>query len=195
MELSLPASISASSNRYRSANDNSLDEHIKFLLHDTPGHGKLRQAAGVTQISAIPNLRGIIYMLDAAAMSEADGLRDAAEYLHDVLLTLQRRSIAGRKVDEIPVLIAANKMDLFTAVPAATLKKALEKEITSIKASRAKGLMDVEEGEEKEELGGGEGPFEFAQMEDVEITVHGGSASSPEGPDVNSWWGWIGRYL
>lgn len=140
------------------------------------------------------------------------GLREAAEYLHDVLLVLQKRANSTTMTTAgagggsgVPVLVAANKLDLFTALPAALVRVGLEGEITRVRESRAKGLLDSgigmgdgDAGEEREWLGdGGEGKFEFAQMEDVgvSVTVAGGSVVGAEGADVGKWWDWIGSQL
>ena len=213
VEVSLPITTKAASSKYRSAHDPSLQVHKRFLLADTPGHGKLRYHA-FDSILKPQNLRGVIFMVDAAELStpvDGDnngGLRQAAEYLHDLLLLLQTRSTKSKtsKVPkELPVLIAANKLDLFTALPAPLVQKALEAEITSVRSSRSKGLLDsgidmneMDAGEEKDWLGdGGEGKFEFSQMEEVNVpvTVLGGNVVGSDGPDVAKWWDWIGSNL
>lgn len=160
------------------------------------------------------NLKGIIFVVDAADLSssndgtEIGSLRQAAEYLHDLLLLLQKRATSSKSVKgprELPVLIAANKLDLFTALPAPLVKGALESEITNVRSSRNKGLLDsgigmndMDLGEEKEWLGdGGEGKFEFSQMQEVNVsvTVAGGNVLGSETPDVKQWWNWIGNNL
>ena len=100
-----------------------------FQLLDTPGHGKLRHHAlsildGSSSSSSNNNtaatLRGLIFVVDAAALSSATGLTEAATYLYDVLLALQRRHTGSRSSKGpagLGVLVAANKMDLFTALP------------------------------------------------------------------------------
>ncbi len=153
-------------------------------------------------------------MVDAADISTSssgagnEALRQAAEYLHDLLLLLQKRSTSSKSTrgpKELPVLVAANKLDLFTALPAPLVKTALESEITNVRSSRGKGLLDSGIGmndldirEEKEWLGdGGEGKFEFSQMEEVNVSVSvaGGNVLGSDGPDVKQWWDWIAGYL
>lgn len=149
-------------------------------------------------------------MIDAADVSGdgAEGLRQAAEYLHDLLLALQKRSTGTNSFKgprPLPLLIAANKLDLFTALPAALVKTALEAEISKVRRSRNQGLLDsgigmneLDIGEEKEWLGdGGEGGFDFGQMEEVGVSVDilGGNVVGAEGADVGKWWGWIGERL
>ena len=213
VEVSLPVTTNTASSKYRSVNDPSNQFHKKFLLADTPGHGKLRHHA-FDSIIKPQNLKGIIFMVDAADLSmgnsdeNKEALRQAAEYLHDLLLLLQKRSISSkssRGPKELPVLIAANKLDLFTALPAPLVKTALESEITSVRSSRNKGLLDSgigmndpDIGEEKEWLGdGGEGKFDFSQMEEVNVsvTVAGGNVLGADGNDIQQWWDWIGSNL
>jgi len=149
---------------------------------------------------------GIVYVVDAANISPGSaGLREAAEYLHDILLMLQKRAATAKTLKEIPVLIAANKMDLFTALPTSLVKSVLEQEITSIRASRAKGLLDsgismtdMDTGDAQDWLGeGGEGKYEFSQMAEVNVsvTVAGGNVGSAGETDVRKWWEWIGSNL
>jgi len=160
------------------------------------------------------NLKGIIFVVDAADLSSGnsgavnESLRQTAEYLHDLLLVLQKRATntkSSRGPAELPVLIAVNKLDLFTALPAHLVKTALESEISNVRSSRNKGLLDsgigmndLNIGEEKEWLGdGGEGKFDFSQMEEfnVSVSVTGGNVLGVDGPDVKQWWDWIGSNL
>jgi signal recognition particle receptor subunit beta len=105
------------------------------------------------------------------------------------------------------VLIAANKMDLFTALPVGLVKSTLEKEIARERESRARGLLkggdtDADlrgDGEsEGEPLGGvTEGPFKFEHMEEwgVEVDVLGGSLGGEEDIRTEQWWDWIAQQL
>jgi signal recognition particle receptor subunit beta len=194
----------AASSRYRSTNDPSLQIHKRFLLVDTPGHGKLRHHA-IDSIVKPQHLRGIIYVVDAANISPGSaGLKEAADYLYDVLILLQK-SLTTNKLKQVPLLIAANKMDLFTALPAPLVKRVIENELTSVRSSRAKGLLDsgigmtdVDDGENKDWLGdGGEGNFQFSQLEEfnITVTVSGGNVASTGETDVKEWWEWMGNNL
>ncbi|KAK4175509.1 signal recognition particle receptor beta subunit-domain-containing protein [Triangularia setosa] len=191
----------------------------KFLLVDTPGHPKLRAQSLVHLNSAEPTIKSslvsdggakskikaVVFMVDAAALADGDALPSAAEYLYDVLLTLQKRFHSrngSRAPASMPVLVAANKLDLFTALPAALVKSNLEAELGRIRAARSKGLLDsgvgqdeVAAGEEGDWLGGdGSEKFSFAQMMefDVDIDVIGGSVIG-DGPGAEKWWKWIGE--
>ncbi|KAH6668800.1 signal recognition particle receptor beta subunit-domain-containing protein [Halenospora varia] len=208
VECHLPVGTTANSDKYRSVNDPTNLIHKKFLLVDTPGHGKLRHHA-LDNLTNPQNLKGIIFLVDAATLSAGDeGLRSTADYLHDVLLMLQKRmeskNKAVKKLKEIPVLIAANKMDLFTALPAALVKSSLETEISKVRASRSKGLLYSgigmeDDSEEKDDWLGevGSKDFKFSQMEefDVLVEVSGGNVSGGDGPVVEKWWKWIAGRL
>lgn len=109
---------------------------------------------------------------------------------------------------DVAFLIAANKLDLFTALPAALVKSVLESEISKVRDSRTTGLRLLGSGmgmnevamedEKKDWLGdSSEAPFEFKQMEEVGISVQvlGGNVVGDDGADVAAWWAWIGRCL
>lgn len=160
-------------------------------------------------------LRAVIFVVDSAALSEGDEvLRDTATYLHDILLILQKRALNKGKsstkvATEVPVLVAANKQDLFTALPPASVRDKLEAELDRIRKSRSKGLVDAsvdtgaDEGEE-EILGGddGQGTFSFKLLKEevgVKVDVVGGAVKGDDEADVGSgvrkWEEWIGMCL
>jgi len=209
VECSLPVGTVAASAKYRSVNDPSQQAHNKFLLIDTPGHGKLRHHA-LSNITDTTNLRGIIFVVDAANMSAGDeGVRQSAEYLHDTLLLLQKRltnNKSSKAPKEMHVLIAANKMDLFTALPAAIVKTTLEKEIGKVRSSKSKGLLDsgigtgdaVDMEESDDWLGEtGNAQFKFEQLAEFNISVDvaGGSVVGEDRAEAQKWWSWIGDRL
>jgi len=156
------------------------------------------------------NLQGIIFLVDAASLSAGDeGLRQTSEYLHDILLLLQKRTTASKSsktAREIPVLIAANKMDLFTALPSALIKNTLETEMSKIRNSKSKGLLDsgigmddsIDSDDKDDWLGEmGSKDFKFGQLEEfnVSIEIAGGNILGGDGPNVTKWWTWIGDRL
>ncbi|KAL2135947.1 hypothetical protein VTI74DRAFT_6175 [Chaetomium olivicolor] len=198
----------------------------KFLLVDTPGHPKLRAAALAPLSSATPTIspsslpaasaagesnkskiKALLFVVDAAALSDADSgaLSATAEYLYEVLIALQKRfhrRSGSRAPASLPVLVAANKMDLFTALPAALVKSQLEGELGRIRKARAKGLLssgENDQGDFEEEgegwLGGlGNEKFSFEEMMefDIEVEVIGGNVLG-DGPGAEKWWRWIGE--
>ncbi|PNS18694.1 hypothetical protein CAC42_5233 [Sphaceloma murrayae] len=199
----LPDTITSASQGFRSAADPTVAADRKFTLLDTPGHGKLRHHAFST-LESVNDLKGLVFVVDSAACSSPAGLTETAAYLHDVLLALQKRQTGGkssRHSTTLPVLVAANKLDLFTALPAMLVRKALEEEIGKVRDSRGKGLVEAgtgEEGEEREWLGdGGEGPFRFEQMREAEVDVQvlGGAVLGEKGAECQEWWGWVGENM
>lgn len=210
VQCSLPVEARAASDKYRSVNDPTNKAHKNFLLIDTPGHGKLRHFA-LDSINNPLHLKGIIFVVDAATLSEdSEGTRsltENAQYLHDMLHILQTKHTSAKTSkgsSEIPVLVAANKLDLFTALPTKLVRKSLEAEITKLRNTKSKGLIDSGVGMNDDELddpevlgGNGEGKFEFKLMEEynIPIEVAGGSVTSAEGPDTDAWWDWIARHL
>lgn len=186
----------------------------KFLMVDTPGHGKLRHHALVKRLTPSTTqshkLKAVVFVVDAAALSEPEVLADSAAYLYEVLLRLQKRMGAtktSRAPYAIPVLVAANKMDLFTALPAKLVKSNLEKELGRIRRTRSKGLLDSGVGTDELGTGGdeaddwlgeyGSAEFKFDQMRefDIDVDVEGGHVLGDDGPGIDKWWSWIGDKL
>lgn len=176
--------------------------YTKFLLVDTPGHGKLRTAA-FGKLLRIDKLKGLVFMVDAAALAEPEGLAPTASYLYDVLLYLQKKATSKTKAKlAVPVLIAANKVDLFTALPATMVKVNLEAELTRIRASKSKGLLDSgvgmdDIGSEEQDAWLGEygtDKFTFGQLQefDIDVEVIPGNVSG-DGPGAEKWWWWIAQ--
>ncbi|RDA94361.1 hypothetical protein CP533_3762 [Ophiocordyceps camponoti-saundersi (nom. inval.)] len=192
---------SASRQSFRNHDDDS-GTHTKFLLIDTPGHPKLRSVA-MGSLSREKKIRAVVFLVDASALAEHDTLASAASYLYDLLLFFQRRNAAKPSArTTIPILVAANKMDLFTALPPASVRSRLESELARIRASRSKGLLDSGDdvGSDDQDVWLGEfgsGEFSFQQMTefDIEVDVVGGSivARGAEGPDVDGWWQWMAQ--
>lgn len=167
----------------------------------------------MTNIVSPNNVKGIVFVVDAATLSssavdtEDDNLTETAQYLHDILLVLQKRHTSSKTSKgpaEMPILVAANKLDLFTALPAKLVKRALEDEITKLRNTRSKGLLDSgigmgEDADDDRDVlgGGGEGRFEFELMEEynIRIQVIGGNVLGSENAEVASWWDWVGRHL
>lgn len=222
-------SVSTETTTYRTDLDAAGATAKKFLLVDTPGHPKLRghalsqlsRASPTITPSALSSsasethkskLKALVFVADAAALADADSgaLSATAEYLYEVLLALQRRFHGrggSRAPASVPVLVAANKLDLFTALPAALVKSQLEAELGRIRKARSKGLLTTGEADGEDAglsagaeegdgwLGGyGTEKFSFKEMMefDIEVEVIGGNVLG-EGPGADKWWSWIGE--
>jgi signal recognition particle receptor subunit beta len=199
-------------------NDPSLKEAsknpVRYRLRDTPGHGKLRASQGIAELQAMATstdtktkLRGVIFMVDTAALVDDTTLRDTATYLHDVLLVLQQRALGKGKSSTKRA--AANKQDLFTALPPGSVREKLEAEIDRIRKSKTKGLMDASmdsaalDAEEEDVLGDddAQGVFSFKLLEQVgiKVDVTGGAVKGDQqeefGSGVRRWEEWVGMCL
>lgn len=218
--VTLPPTVPTGSNRYRSVNDPSLKEAtrnpIRYRVRDTPGHGKLRVSQGLAELHTMSQskdiktkLRGVVFMVDTAALVDEVTLRDTATYLHDVLLVLQKRAKNGsssKRTTEIPVLVAANKQDLFTALPPGSVKEKLEAEIDRIRKSKNKGLLNAADTglEDEEEIlaNDDQETFTFKLLGDetgLKVEVVGGAVKGDQqemfGSGVRRWEEWIGMCL
>lgn len=216
--MRLPAGTPLGSNKYRSENDFEVaaakKEGAKYKIIDTPGHGKLRLEQALNHITRPGGgLKGIVFMVDSGAMdtSAADGgetAKDTVSYLHDVLLSLQRRPklVKRSKPEDVRLLIACNKQDLFTSLPPGAVKSRLEAELERVKASKKKGISVVDAkddmGENEDETvlgGGGEESFTFKMLEEefgVAVDIIGGAVKGDEdGKGAKKWEEWIGSCL
>lgn len=191
-----------SENRHSYRNHDTHDgTYTKFLLVDTPGHGKLRNVP-MGKLDRTEKLKAVVFLVDAAAIGEPEVLAPTAAYLYDVLLFLQKRATTAKVKASIPILIAANKMDLFTALPSTLVKTNLEAELTRIRASRSKGLLDSGVGsddigsEEQDSWLGeyGSSKFTFSQLQefDIDVDVLPGNVTG-DGPGADKWWWWIAQ--
>jgi signal recognition particle receptor subunit beta len=211
VSLRLPSSIPLGSNKYRSENDSSLQSFekniVRYDMIDTPGHGKLRLEQALSHLEN-PAIRGVIFVVDSGALDSSSPTisQDTASYLHDTLLALQKRKTGkgtSKAKSEIPVLIAANKQDLFTALPHGAVKNRLQAEVERVRVSRSKGLTTVgKESEDDEDDvlgGGGEETFSFTLMQEeygIDVDVLGGAVRGDEaGKGVRKWEEWIGSLL
>lgn len=205
----LAPTTKSSEDRYRSEHDPTARAQPEFLLVDTPGHGKLRHHA-LDSLTSPSALKGLLFVVDSAALSSGSGLTEAAEYLHDILLSLQKRHTQGKTSkgpQAIPVLVVANKQDVFTSLPAGLVKTKLEEEIAKVRLTRSRSLLDSGIGmenasgdDEQNWLGEFDAKeFRFPQMEEhgIDVVVLGGNAKGEGGNVgmVDVWWDWIGQNL
>jgi signal recognition particle receptor subunit beta len=123
--------------------------------------------------------RGVVFVVDASAQEWSD----TAEYLYGVLLRLQLLQDApGNKREGFPVLVACNKSDLFTALPAGRIRSVLEGEVEKVREGRSKGIVGVGEEEEEVEILGGVGRFTFESLEELGVkVVFKGASTSKDG--------------
>ncbi|ODQ54516.1 P-loop containing nucleoside triphosphate hydrolase protein [Saitoella complicata NRRL Y-17804] len=151
-------------------------------LVDLPGHPKLAHLFEAELALNTP--KGLVFVIDSAALARPDAIRAVAEQLYALLVRLQKVKTA------VPVLIACNKSDLFTALPAPRVKTLLEAEIEKIRKARSAeiSLAEGEDDEDKELLGWEGEDFKFAMLEGMEVDVVSGSVDKN---DVQAWKDWM----
>ena len=209
VDLILPPHIPLGSNRFRSKNDAAVLDAAKngsrYKMIDTPGHGKMRAEQGLSHLQD-PSIRGVIFVVDSTAIDAKDteALQDTATNLHDALFALQKRKTStDSKSADLPMLIAANKQDLFTSLPGGAVKDRLQTQIERVRSSRQKSLSTVgeETQDDQEDIlgGGGEAKFSFKLMQEdfgIQIDVLEGAVRGDEaGKRVRAWEEWIGGLL
>ncbi|KAK6543843.1 hypothetical protein TWF694_000571 [Orbilia ellipsospora] len=126
-----------------------------FHLKDTPGHPKLRSIALTNITDTTASCIGILFIIDSAVLSAQPRLTDTVEYLYEVLLAIQKRysvlSETTTSTELIPLLIACNKNDLFTALPSSKISLLLQSELGRMKETKRKGLMNAGAGDDDDE--------------------------------------------
>lgn len=106
---------------------------------DVPGHDGLR---GVLS-QVVRDSKCIVVVVDASTVTTTD-LTATASILHDVLVSKEVNK------QETPILVACNKSDLMTSTSAASIEKALARELTSTRNTRS-AMVAVEGAEDDEE--------------------------------------------
>ncbi|KAK6501625.1 hypothetical protein TWF481_009460 [Arthrobotrys musiformis] len=175
-----------------------------FHIRDTPGHSKLRNTAINTIVQPTESCIGVVYVIDSAVLSIQARVTETAEYLYDLLLAIQKRyatlSETSTSAESVPLLIACNKNDLFTALPSAKISNLLQAELSRMKETKRKGLLNAGAGENDDEdldfvLGDAasdqitwEGLKEFG----VDVSVQSGSV---KGGAVDGWTSWMSACL
>ncbi|KAG2178105.1 hypothetical protein INT43_003358 [Umbelopsis isabellina] len=145
-------------------------------LIDVPGHERLR----FRYTDFLPITRGVIFVVDSTTIGRS--ARSTAEYLYDVLAN-QHTSKSN-----IPILVACNKTDLFTALPTSKIQTLLEAEINRLRATKSAAVEQQESsGETMSEYLGYEGQdFKFEHLEN-DVTLAGCSVENGDLKCVTEW--------
>ncbi|ODQ65602.1 P-loop containing nucleoside triphosphate hydrolase protein [Nadsonia fulvescens var. elongata DSM 6958] len=161
-----------------------VDTPYVFDLIEFPGQLKVRYEAMSYLKQHRKNIRGLVYVVDAA--SGAKGIALAAEYLLDILTETEKQ--AGG----VDILVAANKSDVFNAISSKRLKEAMEAEIDRLRKSRSKGLLashhdDTQDDEGANWIGEDIGEFKFDQLEGLVVFADGSIKSE----NIEKWRIWL----
>ncbi|CAO3664317.1 unnamed protein product [Umbelopsis vinacea] len=145
-------------------------------LVDVPGHERLR----FRYTDFMPIARGVIFVVDSTTVGRS--ARTTAEYLYDILAN--QHTIKSK----IPILIACNKTDLFTALPTSKIQTILEAEINRLRATRSAAVEQQESsGDVMAEYLGYEGQdFKFEHLE-CEVRLTGCSVENGELNSILEW--------
>uniref|UniRef100_A0A7S3GAY7 Signal recognition particle receptor subunit beta n=1 Tax=Palpitomonas bilix TaxID=652834 RepID=A0A7S3GAY7_9EUKA len=130
----------------------SLEENCEGGLIDCPGHHSLNQAA----LAKLKQAKAVIFVVDAVTFAE--NASEAANYLYDILLTESCRA------NGIPVYIVLNKSDNLNAVKSSYVKRRLEKDINSLRTTRAKNIDDISSDSVDTFIGEEGKDFSFSQI-------------------------------
>lgn len=151
---------------------------------DLPGHDRKRQQL-FEKYSC--TARGIVFLIDSTTVVKE--LKDVAEYLYTLLT---EPDIQKAKV---PVMIACNKQDVGFTKSATVIKSLLEKELNTVRKTRAGGLEGTDGSSgERCHLGNDQVDFEFDQLLPQKIDIIECSAKGrtpngeePEIDDIQRW--------
>uniref|UniRef100_A0A060TAI6 Signal recognition particle receptor subunit beta n=1 Tax=Blastobotrys adeninivorans TaxID=409370 RepID=A0A060TAI6_BLAAD len=165
--------------------DGGLDETVETVrIVDIPGHSKLRSHVQKALEDYDNAIRGIVFVIDSAAGAQA--ISQAASFLYWLLQKVEK------KAGGIAILVAANKGDVFNALPVTKLRDTLEKEIDALRSARSKGVGDVDLNEDDEDGSwiGLEGQFHFKDLES-EFAVMDGSVTASR---TSKWDNWVQQH-
>lgn len=152
-------------------------------LVDCPGNEKLQQFT--VQELRLGNTKAAVFVVDAASGPEQ--IKQAAPALLTVL------ELTNKEGEEpIPVLIAVNKIDQFSALSVNKVIALLEGELTQLRDSKSQGLMSSTENDGFEDdsqfqLGVPGQPFKFTDLEGT-VGVVDGSALVGR---LDKWENWL----
>lgn len=151
-------------------------------LVDLPGHEKL-QYWWHEYLTEYPFIKGIVFMIDAASGPEK--IKDSASRLYTILLAADRRQIS--------VMIALNKLDLFSALSPAKIKSLLEAELEGIRSAKTKSVGESSEDIDPSDnfLGLDGEKFTFGQLE-IPVSIVEGSVKSRR---TKKWEQWAGEVI
>lgn len=201
-----PSSLTSSKPEKGDRDDNDLPIDQPFHMTDTPGHPKLRSLAlaGIARPDKTSYI-GVIYMLDSGDLSAQGRITDTVAYLYEILVAAQQRytrlsESSSGSLEPLPVLIACNKSELFTALPANKISALLQSELGKMKETKRKGLLnagaDAEDDENIDEILGDENSnnitWEGLREYGVDISIHSGSIKKE---DIGQWKSWISSSL
>jgi len=175
-------SIQANSGEYDVA---SKSKRLKMI--DLPGHERIR-GQFLDEFKSLA--RGIVFVIDSGSLQKE--IKEVAEYLYTLL---SDKTIASNAP---PVLILCNKQDLMSSKGAKIIRSQLEKEMNTLRITRAAALQGVgDSGNAASFLGKQGKDFDFSDLRPFKIEFAEcsalGETSDKENPNLKSLYDWINR--
>ncbi|KAG4304076.1 hypothetical protein PORY_002440 [Pneumocystis oryctolagi] len=144
----------------------------KAILIDFPGHPKFYHLFRETK-----HIKSVIFMIDASVIIK--NAYHVAQQFYVLLKDLRAKKIKS-------VLIAANKNDLFTSLPAPKITSILEEKLSDIILSRSKGIIEMDENDDDDDdwLINAEGKVQLSDIQGLDVMVSSGSV---ENDHISGW--------
>jgi len=131
----------------------------KLKIVDLPGHERIR---GQLLDEFKSMARGIVFVVDSGTLQRE--IKEVAEYLYTLL---SDKTIASNAP---PILILCNKQDLTFSKGAKIIRKQLEKEMNTLRITRAAALQGTEDtGNNNSFLGKQDKDFDFADLKPLKV--------------------------
>lgn len=156
---------------------------MNLQLIDVPGHERVRNKF-LEEYKTVA--KALIFVIDSKTLQKE--LRDVAEYLYNLLTDKVIINNCRR------ILIFCNKQDVDMAKSAKVIRNLLEKELNTLRETKASQLSSTDEstGENRAALGNLSEEFSFSQIHPASVEFAEGSAvdkedSGPNLEDVRDW--------
>uniref|UniRef100_A0A0B6ZNL5 Signal recognition particle receptor subunit beta n=1 Tax=Arion vulgaris TaxID=1028688 RepID=A0A0B6ZNL5_9EUPU len=164
-----------------------LEKNKKLRIIDLPGHERLRGRL-LEEYKSLA--RGLIFVIDSGSLQKE--IKEVAEYLYTVL---SDRTVSNNAP---PLLILCNKQDLTLAKGAKVIRSQLEKEMNTLRVTRAAALTGVgDTANNNTYLGKRDKDFDFSDVKPLKIEFAECSAfgkdKSSDGPELDEIYRWLAK--
>ncbi|XP_005094006.1 signal recognition particle receptor subunit beta [Aplysia californica] len=173
-------SIKANSGEYAVPEKN---KNLRVI--DLPGHERIRGQL-LDEFKSLA--RGIVFVVDSGTLQKE--VKEVAEYLY---MLLSDRTVSSNAP---PILILCNKQDLTLSKGAKVIRKQLEKEMNTLRITRAAALQGVgDTANNNAYLGKRDKDFDFADLKPLKVDFAEcsalGEGKSTDNPQMDDFYSWI----
>jgi len=163
------------------------EKNKNLKVVDLPGHERIRGQM-LDEFKSLA--RGIVFVIDSGTLQKE--VKEVAEYLYTLL---SDRTIASNAP---PILILCNKQDLTLSKGAKVIRNQLEKEMNTLRITRAAALQGVgDTGANNAFLGKQGKDFDFMDLKPLKVEFGEcsalGEGKSTENPELSDLYTWINR--